>query len=438
MASSAEPQAQPHDTSISTDDIATVSTNTTMEADADVTTSSNAPAAGNDTTSSSPPPSASAPPAAAPSDSDSADADAIDDSNTLNITFTHHGTPHTLSLPPTATITTLSAAIATALSIPPTHQKFLITPKPGLLKPPFRDPSLPLAPLVRASRKILLMGSTPAEVSSLQQTVSHAAAQHAARTSRRYAVAAPAAPRRTVAGIAGHSSADATYTFHALRPLPHLPHPERSLALLERLRDDAGVRAAMRRHRFSVGLLTEMDPAMHTTREGRTLGLNRNRGEVVELRLRTDAGDGYREYGGVRRTLCHELAHCVWGEHDGRFWALCREIEGEVERGDWWGGGKGGRRVGGVGGDEVYVPPPVEDDPEMRGEACDHGGWTGGEYVLGGGGGAGAPVVGSSGEVRVEGAGEGLSRREVLARAAEERAKRARQEEEGGGGGEGK
>ncbi|KAH7009317.1 zinc metallo protein-like proteinase [Macrophomina phaseolina] len=354
--------------------------------------------------------------------------DSADDTNTLSVTLTHHGSKHTLHLAPSATLSDLSAAIADVLSIPPTHQKLLITPKPGLVKPPFRDPALALAPLLSPRTKIVLMGSIPAEVSALQTSVAHASSQQRARESRRYAVAQPATPARTAGrGVAGsaRASADAQYTFHTLRPLPHLPRPERSLALLERLRDDAGVRAAMRAHRFSVGLLTEMDPAMHTTHESRTLGLNRNRGEVIELRLRTDAYDGYRDYKTIRRTLCHELAHNVWGEHDRNFWDLCRQIEREVERGDWRGGG---RRVGGVGGDEVYEPA---DDPERRGDVFDHGGWTGGEFVLGGGDGRGtaAVVVGSSG--RVTEAGGALSRREVLARAAEERARRARQEKGG-------
>ncbi|OMP85749.1 Ubiquitin and WLM domain-containing protein [Diplodia seriata] len=429
MASTAEHQAQPRDTTTSNDDIA----NITPEAGADVAMSSPAATADNDAAAtSSTPPSAAAPAATAPphgSSSSSSSSDAAAEDNTLSITLTHHGTPYTLALPASATLAHLSAAVATHLSIPPAHQKFLITPKPGLVKPPFRDPALPLAPLVAARRKIVLMGSTAAEVSSLQQRVSQAASQHAARTNRRYAVAAPATPARTAGrGVVGsaRASEEVKYTFHALRPLAHLPRPERSLAFLERLRDDAGVRAAMRRHGFSVGLLTEMDPAMHTTHESRTLGLNRNRGEVIELRLRTDAYDGYRDYKTIRRTLCHELAHNVWGEHDRNFWNLCREIEGEVERADWR---SGGRRVGGVAGDEVYEPP---DDPEGRGDAFDHGGWTGGEFVLGG---SGAAVVGSSGTVTAE-AGEGLSRREVLARAAEERAKRARQGKSGGEGGE--
>merc|ERR1711988_2048907 len=96
----------------------------------------------------------------------------------------------------------------------------------------------------------------------------------------------------------------------------------------------------MRKHGFSVGLLTEMNPAEHTTHESKTLGLNRNRGEVIELRLRTDAYDGYRDYKVIRKTLCHELAHNVWGEHDRNFWDLCHQIEREVAAADYKHGGQ--------------------------------------------------------------------------------------------------
>jgi len=150
-----------------------------------------------------------------------------------------------------------------------------------------------------------------------------------------------------------------------------------------------------------------MDPAEHTTHESRTLGLNRNKGEVIELRLRTDAYDGYRDYNTIRKTLCHELAHNVFGDHDRDFWNLCGQVEREVESGDWR---SGGHRVS----EEEFYTPQLSDG---RGEGvADHGGWTGGEYVLG----VGASVAQSGAQGRVE----PLSRREVLAKAAEERAKR--------------
>jgi len=318
----------------------------------------------------------------------------------ISITFTHHGTPHTYTFPPTSTLTDLSTRIHANLSIPPTNQKFVITPKLGVLKPPFPTPSPPLTTLL--SKKILLLAPTAAEIATLTPP-SYPSNPHLK----------PSTPTR-------HrdwrkTQEEATYTFHTLLPLPHLPHPSRSLALLSRLRSDPGIITTMRLHKFSVGLLTEMNPADHTTHSGKTLGLNRNRGEVIELRLRTDAYDGYRDYKTIRDTLCHELAHCVWGEHDGRFWQLTREIEREVREGDWR---SGGRAVS----DEVFYDPQ---DREGSGGEVDGGGWSGGEYVLGGGGeggaGAGAPA-------------QTLSRREIMAKAAEERMKRQREAGEGGSG----
>ena len=320
---------------------------------------------------------------------------------TAEITFTvkHGGEPHSLSFPPQSTLADLAATIETTLSIPTAHQKLLV-PKLGLLKPPFKDPSLPLTGL--AGKSVMLMGSTEAVVSSMQASESFAAARHA---SRARAIAHPKF-RATPSPID-------PYNFATIRPLEWLPHPERSLAMLQRLASDPGIRYVMRTHKFSVALLTEMEPLsnMSATHEGTTtrlLGLNRNRGEVIELRLRTDAHDGYRDYNTVRRTLCHELAHNVHGPHDANFRELCQKIEREVET-----VGRG-RAVG--GGEDIgrYSTPEREDMMEVE---DDDGGWTGGEFVLGVGGTA------AGGDKR-----QGLDRREVLAQAAEERAKRARDE----------
>ncbi|KAK0997950.1 hypothetical protein LTR54_009748 [Friedmanniomyces endolithicus] len=302
-----------------------------------------------------------------------------------------------------ATLQDLSDTIAEDLHIPPSNQKLLITPKTGLLKPPFKDHNLPLQTLLE--KKIVLMGATSTEVQELESDIS----ARNARLSRRAAALTAARTHNKPSRVYRDWKKiqdEARYTFHTISPLPHLPNPSRSLRYLERLAADPGIKSSMRKHGFSVGLLTEMDPAEHTTHESRTLGLNRNRGEVIELRLRTDAGDGV-----IRKTLCHELAHNVWGEHDGKFWALCQGIEGEVERGDWKSGGQS------VGREEFYNGVGEGEEEE---EGVDGGGWEGGEYVLGAGAGAGSGV------------GEPLSRREIMARAAEERirkqdeAKRAR------------
>jgi hypothetical protein len=322
----------------------------------------------------------------------------------FSITLHIHGKP--ISLPiydDDATIEDLSDLVAEDLQIPAANQKFLITPKTGLLKPPFAHPNLLLSSILE--KKIVLMGATTAEVAELADV---ARDRHLRNAQRRAAQAAGRKVTATKHRDVKKIQEEASYTFHTIRPLPYLPDPAKSQRFLERLAADAGIKASMRQHRFRVGLLTEMDPAAHTTHESRTLGLNRNRGEVIELRLRTDAGDGYRDYKVIRKTLCHELAHNVWGPHDRNFWNLCRQIEDEVERNDWR---RGGHAVGGGAGgavEEFYNP----EDTGASDEEADHGGWEGGEYVLGGGrgGGGGGGVADAT-----------LSRREIMARAAEAR-----------------
>ena len=171
----------------------------------------------------------------------------------------------------------------------------------------------------------------------------------------------------------------------------------------------------MSKHKFSVGVLTEMNPAEHTTHESRTLGLNRNRGEVIELRLRTDAYDGYRDYKIIRKTLCHELAHNVFGDHDRNFWDLTNQIEKEVDANDWKSGGHA------LSNQEFYNPSDRGEDGH-----ADGGGWTGGDFVLGGSLSGDSKTPPSS-----RGGMTGLSRRDLMAQAAEARMQQQRRAETG-------
>ena len=68
----------------------------------------------------------------------------------------------------------------------------------------------------------------------------------------------------------------------------------------------------MQQHKFAVGLLTELAPHEHPN----LLGLNVNAGQAIKLRLRTDNYESFRLYSDIRRVLCHELTHNVWGDHD--------------------------------------------------------------------------------------------------------------------------
>ncbi|EPS25769.1 Ubiquitin and WLM domain-containing metalloprotease [Penicillium oxalicum] len=332
----------------------------------------------------------------------------------MDITVHHQGTPHQLQLSDSATLQDLSTEIEQIFDIPTDNQKLLISPKPGMQKAPF--PPTPLSSLLALDSpkfKITLLGTPAKAIADLHQQSestrkrleARASALAAARRAKHKSSSSSTSTRTS--GIHTLSSSSSNYTFHRLLPLSYLPRPERSLEFLQRLRDDPGIRAAMAKHKFSVPLLTEMNPAEHTTSESRTLGLNRNKGEVIELRLRTDAYDGYRDYRTIRKTLCHELAHCVFGPHDRDFWDLTAQIEREVERADWK---MGGQRLT----EQDFYDPGDWERVQSGEEVIDEQGWTGGEFVLGGLG------VDEAGDDAGRGGGS-LTRREVLARAAEER-----------------
>ncbi|GJN73922.1 ubiquitin/metalloprotease fusion protein [Purpureocillium lilacinum] len=345
--------------------------------------------------------------AAAPATPSAASDVATDaDAGFLTIVVSHRKHNYSFELPDDATVADLFDDVAATLDIPTCNQKMLV-PRGPLLKMPFKDPAMTLHSL--QGKTLTLMGTPAAEVQAVNTMADRVARRNAARAAQR-AKAHHGSHNHNHKPRSVTAADDARYTFLQVRPLDGLPRPERSLALLHRLKEDPGIRAAMRKHRFVVSLLTEMEPLAHTqtTHEGtsRTLGLNRNRGEVIELRLRTDAHDGYRDYKTIRKTLCHELAHNVHGPHDRNFWDLCHQIEREVDAADWK---TGGRTISGdtsrytISGQARHAYEDDEDDVHE-----DEGGWTGGEFVLGGVSSAAA-------------AEPGMSRREVLAQAALER-----------------
>lgn len=284
------------------------------------------------------------------------------------------------------TISELAARCAETINADVSRISIFFQPKPGFMKYPFPDRKL--SEFMTPTTRVKLVGTPRSEVERMDDMAVAAKKDGARRTNVKPTVKAN--KYRDWKKVQD----EATYTFHAIEPLPYLPDPEKSRRFLTRLANDPGIKSSMRAHKFQVGLLTEMNPAEHTTHESRTLGLNRNRGEVIELRLRTDAYDGYRDYKVIRKTLCHELAHNVWGEHDRNFWDLCKQIEQEVDKNDTSRGGKS------VGNEEFYDPGDRLGEGEVDG-----GGWEGGEYVLGKSPGGGESV-------------EGMSRREIMARAA--------------------
>ncbi|KAI7701860.1 hypothetical protein KC353_g15103, partial [Hortaea werneckii] len=120
-----------------------------------------------------------------------------------------------------ATIQDLSDTVAEELRIPPGNQKFLVTPKTGLLKPPFKDPNLSLQSL--QDKKIVLMGATSAEVEELESDIQE---RKARMSKRRDALRAGRQVKANKTRDWKKVQDEARYTFHTLRPLPYLPNPE--------------------------------------------------------------------------------------------------------------------------------------------------------------------------------------------------------------------
>ncbi|CAE6418219.1 unnamed protein product [Rhizoctonia solani] len=124
----------------------------------------------------------------------------------------------------------------------------------------------------------------------------------------------------------GDSTTDAQFRFHRIEPHANLPNPIQARNLLAKLSTDSAILNIMRAHRFAVGLLTELAPHEHP----HLLGLNVNAGQSILLRIRTDAYDGFRTYTEIRRVLCHELTHNVYGGHGDDFKTLNSRLNREV------------------------------------------------------------------------------------------------------------
>ncbi len=107
------------------------------------------------------------------------------------------------------------------------------------------------------------------------------------------------------------------------------------------------------------------------------MGLNKNKGQEILLRLRTDDLQGFRKYDFVLEVLWHELAHNRFSEHNAEFFNFMSEIKKTGTQLDWT--RSKGRTVGKVPS-EVYHRPYDNDEDD----GFDHStGYEGGAYTLG-------------------------------------------------------
>lgn len=114
------------------------------------------------------------------------------------------------------------------------------------------------------------------------------------------------------------------------------PPPSKALRIMHILACDPGIIAIMNKHRWRVGIMTELAPVGYVGISPKCiLGFNKNHGEEISLRLRTDDLEGFRKYESIKKTLLHELAHMVHSEHDAKFLALEKLLNEEAVSLDW-------------------------------------------------------------------------------------------------------
>lgn len=163
---------------------------------------------------------------------------------TITVTISKSGTTHSITLPSTALLTDLISASEDALlqSSPIAvydwdKAKFIAA---GTLLRSGADDHKPIAHL--HNKKVTLQVPTVQDIESIKHSSDAAKAREARRAAQRRA----AVPARTT-----RRPGEDKYGFLRIEPLPGLRNPERSRGFLERLADDVGIKATMRKHGFT-------------------------------------------------------------------------------------------------------------------------------------------------------------------------------------------
>lgn len=148
---------------------------------------------------------------------------------------------------PDETVSGLAVRAAERIGADVERVSLFILPKPGFLKHP-SESDRKLSEFLTPTTRVKLVGTPNTEIKKMDDM--GAASRRVTRPSSFKPVKANST--RDWKKVQEES----TYTFHAIEPLQYLPNPEKSRRYLERLANDPGIKASMRKHKFSVGLLT--------------------------------------------------------------------------------------------------------------------------------------------------------------------------------------
>ena len=253
---------------------------------------------------------------------------------------------------PGATVETLALDLARAGGVPDAAPSTLKLIRRGGRRVPV-DSSVPWESLGLGAQEPLMLvcssnGAAAAVRAAQEPRAMRGFAEEERREAARRGLAGPS-PR----GSAGHRFGrlevlqvrGAGARLDGRGPAEAPPGRAQAMELLERLVADPGVRGVMERHGWRVGRLVEFPPEGQVgVSNACLLGYNRNRGEEIGLRLRTDDWRGFRKYLRIRETLMHELAHMEHDDHGALFKELNSLLLRECAELDWT--RSAGRRAG--------------------------------------------------------------------------------------------
>ncbi|KAL3679840.1 hypothetical protein R1sor_022796 [Riccia sorocarpa] len=254
----------------------------------------------------------------------------------LHFTVSYRGKNLQLTLPAGSTLRELGERLVELTGVAP-HTIKLMLPKRLPLQPmsPQQSSTLLRQSGITEGLMVRMMGSSAAEVATVSQNSSRDTRV------RGFAEEEELARRRAYSASSSSSLPKGNYIFCDFRTLslPGVeltPPPSMALSIMHKLASDRGIVAIMNKYRWRVGVMTELAPVGYVGISPKCiLGFNKNRGEEISLRLRTDDLKGFRKYDSIKKTLLHELAHMVHDEHDEKFHALDKKLNEEAVALDW-------------------------------------------------------------------------------------------------------
>jgi len=181
--------------------------------------------------------------------------------------------------------------------------------------------------------------------------------------------------------VKDHTSGKKTFGFGKVVTLQQLPDEPTARHILDSLANDPGILACMKKREWNVGSLVEMYP------DGKVgespvcvMGLNVNKGQEIQLRIRTDDLKGFRKILSIRDVLFHELSHNVHSDHSPAFWELMSEVKKECNEMDWTQGN--GASVEGTSSTTPFYNE-IDRSTGRDSELMEVHGYQGGVYRLG-------------------------------------------------------